>query len=192
MIQQINNPGLMIYGRILEDKRVSILLDRLKQHHPETLGHSLRVGSLTIDLLIEKAFSDEDVLLGGYGGILHDVGKLCIDPAILSKNGPLTPEEWAIIRCHPQFGYGILKDFGDERVRQIVVSHHKYQKNPYPVIWQDSVLIPDSKTEALTQAVAACDMYDALSSKRSYKARLFPDLKLKKCLVSNILETGIL
>jgi putative two-component system response regulator len=106
---------------------------------------------------------------------MHDIGKIGIPDAILQKPGPLTPEERLVMEKHPQIGAEILGQSSNELVaaaREVALAHHEKwngQGYPHRLGGED---IPVSG-----RIVGLADVFDALASKRSYKAA-FPLSKI--------------
>jgi MFS family permease len=99
------------------------------------------------------------------GALVHDIGKLSVPDAILQKPGPLTDDEFAVIKQHPEWGDLLLVDlgFGDE-VRHLVRDHHeRLDGSGYPHGAVGSVISFDARI------LAVCDVYDALISRRVYR-----------------------
>jgi putative nucleotidyltransferase with HDIG domain len=134
---------------------------------PWTAGHSERVTRLATAIGRQMALGEDEIDRLHRGGLLHDVGKIGISPAILDKPGALTPEEMAIVREHPVVGARILEPihaFAD--VIGIVRHHHeRFNGQGYP----DGLKGQDIPQLARVTAVA--DVYDALVSERPYRAR---------------------
>ena len=106
-----------------------------------------------------------------WGAALHDVGKSRVPQDILSKSGPLTPEEFEVIRHHPAWGLEIVQglEFLTEPVRAAVLHHHeRYDGHGYPCRLSGEA-IPLS-----ARIVAIADVFDALTSARSYKPAWSP------------------
>jgi putative nucleotidyltransferase with HDIG domain len=167
------NKLVELFNSILNEKKIQEFLKLLENYHKETYEHSLRVGFLSMFLGVENNFSEEDIKLLGYAGLLHDLGKLDIPKKILDKKFKLTKAERKKIEEHSEKGFLRLKDFG--KVKEIVIRHHKYQKNSYPKNYKI-----DEFCE-LAQIVAIADMYDALSNQRIYKEALDSE-EVKKIL----------
>jgi HD-GYP domain-containing protein (c-di-GMP phosphodiesterase class II) len=103
--------------------------------------------------------------------LLHDVGKIAIPAAIITKSGPLTREEWAIMRTHTIEGQRMLNRVGGAlaEVGQIVrASHERYDGRGYP----DGLAGKEIPREAAI--IAACDAYDAMTTDRPYRGARSP------------------
>lgn len=157
-------------------------LNRLKQHHHESYDHSIRVALLCIDLGYENRLSGSDIRTVGYAGLLHDLGKTEIDAALLSKPSSLTQEERQAVRMHPRRGYVQIEDEVFRKVKRVIAGHHEFQKAAFPRSGGErrgaereegaERRTADAQIDRLTQIVAVSDMFDALVSRRSYKAPL--------------------
>jgi len=105
----------------------------------------------------------------GVGALLHDVGKTKIDPRIVNKQGPLTAEEWAVIRAHPQTGVDILREGPPlpQAVYRIVHEHHeKYDGSGYPRGLQRHDI------HLYARMTCVIDVFDAMTTNRAYKQRM--------------------
>ena len=99
------------------------------------------------------------------GALLHDVGKLMIPAEVLNKPGKLSPEQWALIKSHPTAGVELLADIDFPwDVRPIVESHHeRWDGKGYPH------KLAGESIPLTARVLCIADVYDALTSKRSYK-----------------------
>jgi HD-GYP domain-containing protein (c-di-GMP phosphodiesterase class II) len=122
-----------------------------------TEGHNVRVAELAVRIGRELELPRS--------GLLHDVGKIGIPDAILSKPGPLTPDEWVTIKLHPQKGRDILRRVNRlSRESEIVIAHHeRIDGAGYP----RGLRGEDIPLEA--RIVAVADTYDVLVSNRPYR-----------------------
>jgi len=106
----------------------------------------------------------------GVGYLLHDIGKKDISPEILNKKGKLNDEEWAKIKEHPLIGYDLLTKVSgglSDEVSQIVLQHHeKCDGSGYPRN------LKDMEIGRYGKICAIADVYDALTTRRSYKEAL--------------------
>ena len=134
---------------------------------PWTAGHSDRVTRLSMAIGRRMGLGPEDIDRLHRGGLLHDIGKIGISPAILDKPGPLTSAEMALVRQHPVVGARILEPidaFAD--VIGIVRHHHeRFNGQGYPGG------LAGKQIPKLARVAAVADVYDALVSERPYRAR---------------------
>lgn len=131
----------------------------------ETKGHSDRTTDLTIQLASRMGFSPKELTDIRWGALLHDIGKMGIPDSILHKPGPLSDEEWQIMRQHPVYAYNLLKDIEFLRTAlDIPYCHHeKWDGSGYPRgLRGEEIPLP-----ALIFAVV--DVWDALRSDRPYR-----------------------
>lgn len=133
-----------------------------------TQGHTERVSQLALFVAHHFKLSDEDENALYKGGILHDIGKIAIPDSILNKPGRLTDEEFATIRSHPDRGEKICKPLNSIRSSLSVIRHHheKMDGSGYP----DG--ISGDRIPFTARVMAIVDVYDALTSHRSYRAAL--------------------
>jgi PAS domain S-box-containing protein len=132
----------------------------------ETKGHTDRVTRLVLDLGREFNLDRQNLQWLEWGAYLHDIGKIAIPDSILSKPGPLTPDEWVIVRQHPGIGYRILEDLHFLPLETLqIVRHHQERTDGsgYP----DGLL--GAEIPFLARLFAVVDVYDALTSTRPYK-----------------------
>ncbi len=100
----------------------------------DTEGHTQRVVEMTLSLARKMGVSAEQMVHIRRGALLHDIGKLGIPDGILLKPGPLTDEEWIIMRRHPVFAYEWLKPIAYlQHALDIPYCHHeKWDGSGYP------------------------------------------------------------
>jgi putative nucleotidyltransferase with HDIG domain len=145
-----------------------ILTSALDERDGVTEGHSRRVADLSLVIARELGINGDPLLDIERAGILHDIGKLAVPDAILSKPGPLTPDEWVEMRRHPDVGYQMLRDVPFlGRASEIVRSHHeRFDGAGYP---------RNLKGEEIplgARIFAVVDAYDAMTSDRPYRLAL--------------------
>ena len=112
--------------------------------------------------------------------VLHDVGKVAVADAILSKPGPLTEAEWQEMRKHPLVGYQMVKDvpFLDEAAEMILCHHERYDGTGYPCGFKGEEIPLGARIFAVV------DAYDAMTSDRPYRTGLGHDKaieELRRC-----------
>ncbi|WCM39369.1 PAS domain S-box protein [Thermus antranikianii] len=131
----------------------------------ETAGHTERVTELTLRLARALGVPEEDLEHIRRGAILHDVGKIGIPDSILLKPGPLTEEEWAVMKKHPVYAYEWLSGIPFlKKALEIPYCHHeRWDGSGYPRGLK-GLEIPLS-----ARIFAVVDVYDALTSDRPYR-----------------------
>ena len=137
----------------------------IEARDPSTNGHCERLASLSVQLGRALDLPPEDLAALHRGGYLHDVGKIGIPDSILLKPGPLTPEEFDLMKRHPDIGDSLCAPLQSlRRVRPIVRGHHeRIDGSGYPEgLKGDAVPL-------LAQIVGVVDVFDALTSARSYR-----------------------
>jgi len=146
----------------------------------ETEGHTLRVTESTTTLARSMNISDDDLVQIRRGSLLHDIGKMGIPDSILLKPGPLTPDEWLIMRQHPVYAYELLSPipFLHGALGIPYCHHEKWDGSGYPRGLKGEQ-IPLS-----ARIFAVIDVWDALKSKRPYRGS-WQEAKVRKYIVDN-------
>jgi HD-GYP domain-containing protein (c-di-GMP phosphodiesterase class II) len=166
---------LNAYDRTLEGWSMALEL-----RDQETEGHTRRVAELTIELAGLMGFVGEDLLHIRRGALLHDIGKMGIPDSILLKPGELSPEEWAVMRRHPEFAYQLLWPI--EYLRPAIpipYSHHEWWNGEgYPQgLAGEEIPLP-------ARIFAVIDVWDAMRSDRPYREAL-PEFEVRQYLISS-------
>jgi putative two-component system response regulator len=131
-----------------------------------TRGHIKRVSSMAMQLGKRMNLASRELEALRIGGILHDIGKIGIPDGILKKEGALDPDEWAVMKTHPDVGYRLvypLKRTLHQALDIIRYHHEKMNGSGYP----DGL-----KGEAIcmvARIMAVADCYDALITDRPYR-----------------------
>ena len=135
----------------------------LRDH--ETEGHSQRVTELTLRLARAMGISDTELVHVRRGALLHDIGKIGIPDTILLKPGPLTEDEWCIMRQHPVYAYKMLLPIAYLRpALDIPYYHHeKWDGTGYPRG------LKGEEIPLAARIFAVVDVWDALRSDRPYR-----------------------
>jgi putative nucleotidyltransferase with HDIG domain len=145
-------------------------LRALQRHDPYTFRHSLNVGRLSY--LLGKHMNLPDLALEQIvlGALLHDIGKLAVPADLLKKPGRLLPEEYVLIKTHPINGFLKLQEVAlPAEVTRIVQQHHeRWNGQGYPLGLQGEKIHP------YAQIVGIADVFDALTSARSYRPAIPP------------------
>ena len=140
-----------------------------------THGHSSRVAAYSREIARRAGFSETEQDNIYMMGLLHDVGKIGIQDAIINKAGRLTDEEFASIKTHPSVGAEILKNISDfpELVIGARWHHERFDGKGYP----DG--LTGENIPEMARIIAVADTYDAMTSNRSYRGAL-PQAKVRE------------
>jgi HD-GYP domain-containing protein (c-di-GMP phosphodiesterase class II) len=144
---------------------VARLLERLAIKDASTREHTRRVALLAVEVGQELGLKGARLRGLAVAALLHDIGKLQVPDAILSKAGPLTPAEFAVIKRHPGDGEALLEHIGGfEAEAPLVRGHHeRLDGSGYP----DGLRGGELSIEL--RILGVCDVYDALTSERVYR-----------------------
>jgi putative nucleotidyltransferase with HDIG domain len=160
---------------VQQQKNVVSLLISLNSRDDYTYQHCVQVGMLSYYIAKWLGKSDEESLIIGKAGYLHDIGKCKIDDSILNKPGRLSDNEFNEIKKHTVYGYDIIeKSLQDEPLALAALQHHERV---------DGKGYPMAKTGAdihdYAKIVAVADVYSAMTSNRVYQEKqdLFVVLK---------------
>jgi HD-GYP domain-containing protein (c-di-GMP phosphodiesterase class II) len=156
-----------VFDSITRNHDALCSLVRLKTADEYTYMHSVAVCALMVALSRQLGLDDTQCRIAGLAGMLHDLGKALMPQEILNKPGKLTAEEFEIIKQHPRRGYELL--LADKKldagVGDVCLHHHeRFDGAGYP-----DKLAAD-QISLLSRMGAICDVYDAVTSDRPYKA----------------------
>lgn len=159
-LQQSNQDLLMAYEFTLEGWAKALEL-----RDAETQGHTQRVTDMTLRLARAMGVSEEHMVHIRRGTLLHDIGKMGIPDSILLKPGPLTDEEWEVMRQHPVYAHQLLSHIPYLRSAvDIPYCHHeKWDGTGYPRG------LKGQQIPLAARIFAAVDVWDALSADRPYR-----------------------
>ncbi len=147
-------------------------LAEVKSEDEYTYVHTINVALLTMSLAKHIGIAGSELLDIIYAALMHDVGKMLVSKKILNKTGPLTPDEFEIIKSHTLKGVMYLcNQKGIPRISILAaLEHHiKYNGGGYPNITDTW------KPHFVSQMISIADIYDALRSNRPYRTRLDHD-----------------
>lgn len=186
-----DNARLLVNENQIEPN-IAPYLYRLKTERKEVHLHSLNVAYLVAEILLRDFKGELGELTEAdkvplnevvQGALLHDIGKLKIDNAILLKDKELSSKEYEEIKKHPLLGYEMIKDNPQlsDITKQIVLSHHERADGkgyPYGITNIDNSI----------KIVNYCDRYDAMTEDRKYRAKksVYTALRILK---DEIIET---
>lgn len=166
-----------ISSSVIRNPGALISLARLKTADDYSYMHSVAVCALMVALARQLQLDAEQTRIAGMAGLLHDLGKATIPLEVLNKPGKLTDAEFAIVRDHPVAGWQMLRDGGmaDGPVLDACRHHHeKMDGSGYP----DK--LAGEQIHIFARMAAICDVYDAITSNRPYKAGWDPAESLRR------------
>jgi len=180
MGKAINAEGLaplvnQISASLDRNEGALISLVRLKSSDDYTYMHSVAVCALMVSLGRQLELSEIEIKQAGLAGLLHDVGKAAIPAEVLNKPGALTAEEFNLVKRHPELGYELLLkgQVKDEIALDVCLHHHeKIDGSGYPH------KLNGDQISLFAKMGAVCDVYDAVTSNRPYKAGWDPGTSL--------------
>ena len=152
-------------------------LVRLKSKDDYTYMHSVAVCVLMVALARELGLNEEQTRQAGLAGLYHDVGKMAVPDEILNKPAALSDEEFTVMRKHAEFGHAILsrsKQIDDVCLDVCLHHHEKVDGSGYPH------KMKGSEISIFAKMGAVCDVYDAITSDRPYKAGWEPGVSLHR------------
>jgi len=150
------------------EETVASLASTAEKRDPYTAGHQQRVDRLACAIARELGLSDQQIEGLHIAALLHDIGKITLPSEYLAKPTSLTKEEQAVIKCHPDVGYEILKTIHFPwPVADIVHQHHEHlDGSGYPSGLTDEEILLEAKI------LAVADVVEAMSSHRPYRPSL--------------------
>jgi HD-GYP domain-containing protein (c-di-GMP phosphodiesterase class II) len=172
---QVNPYAEKLYRQALNEARIQTMLAVLREHDPQTADHTMRTGLYSAHLAVQAGRPEAEILTLAEAGLLHDLGKIAVDPAILHGQNPeLSPSERHIVNRHPKIGYNETRLlFADPLVPELVLTHHCHTHKPYTDNHPGSIEIEENPlVQELGEMLAAADFYDALFSDRLHNTGL--------------------
>jgi HD-GYP domain-containing protein (c-di-GMP phosphodiesterase class II) len=166
-----------ISSSVMRNPGALISLARLKTADDYTYMHSVAVCALMVALARTLNLDDKQTRDAGMSGLLHDLGKAMMPMEVLNKPGKLTDEEFAIIKSHPVEGHRLLVEGGTVSGVPLDVCLHHHEKidgSGYPH------RLKDENISMFAKMGAVCDVYDAITSNRPYKAGWDPAESIRK------------
>jgi putative nucleotidyltransferase with HDIG domain len=144
---------------------IKALAAALDARDPYTSGHSERVSALAVMVGRHMTLADDEIEVLRLGALLHDIGKIGIRDRVLSKRGPLTDEEFEIIKTHPTVGANILRHvpFLTRHMPIVELHHEQPDGRGYPHG------LFGHATPLLARIVHVADAFDAMTSARAYR-----------------------
>jgi putative two-component system response regulator len=143
---------------------VTVLANTIEGRDPYTHGHVARVVHYTRLLALSIGWKEEHLRILEVGALMHDIGKIIVPDQILNKPGPLSEEEWVLMRQHPMAGAKILQGVSHLRdaLPYVYYHHEHWDGSGYPQRLAGKSIPIEGRLLALA------DVYDALTTQRPY------------------------
>jgi len=176
VISSAEVPGILARApRGSDDAHVELaallsLAEALDVRDSGTASHCRRVGRFAELTARELGLPPDSVEHVRLAGILHDVGRVGVPDSLLRKDGPLTEEEWSLVRSHPEIGARMVETTEFDDIRGWILLHHERPDGRGYPEGRDAEAVP---IEASILAVA--DAYEAMTSERPYRHALPPE-----------------
>lgn len=157
--------------QLARDILIEVMEDVIEDLH----GHVHRVSDLAVDLGKGLQLLEEDLDRLALAGVLHDVGKIHLDPGILAKPGPLDESEYDLMQRHPEMGFAMTRNRLDQQVAEAILYHHeRVDGRGYPFG------LSGEEIPILSRIVLVADAFDAMTSTRAYQPALPVDFAVNE------------
>ena len=176
-LDQVEPVVQSITESILRNPGALVGLLRIKTKDDYTFLHSVSVCTLLVAFCRSRNIAADVTHQAGLGGLLHDTGKALVPDAILNKPGPLTDEEFAIVKRHPRDGYDILRKTPEVGPIPLDITLHHHERRDgsgYPARQANEQI------SELAQMAAIVDVYDAITADRCYHKGMSAAAALRK------------
>jgi HD-GYP domain-containing protein (c-di-GMP phosphodiesterase class II) len=160
---------------LFTDPAAVLGLTAIKGHDDYTLNHSINVCILSLSIGASLGLDQDSLKSLGLSALLYDLGKVRIPEDILNKQGPLTSDEWQVVRGHTTEGADLLKriQLVDQMPMVVAYEHHmRHDMQGYP----DKPV--SDEQHLFSKIVALCDAYDAMTTRRPFRREIRPDKAL--------------
>ncbi len=164
-----------LLDNLFRDPAAVLGLTAIKGHDDYTLNHSINVCILSLSLGASLGLDDSSLKSLGLSALLYDLGKVRIPGDILGKQGPLTTDEWHIVKSHTAEGADLLKriQLVDQMPMIVAFEHHqRHDMQGYPDVQGGQ------EQHLFSKIVALCDAYDAMTTRRPFRREIRPDKAL--------------
>lgn len=161
-IYHLNN----IIDNLVEQDVLMHDVEMIRNHDEYTFVHSVNVSAMAVIIGLAFDYDVNELKKLGLAALLHDIGKIKVDSALINKPGKLTAEEKLIMNKHSQYTYELLRERSeiDEAVALAAYQHHeKFDGTGYPQGLKGEEIVP------FARIIAVADVYDALVTDRSYR-----------------------
>ena len=149
---------------------IESLVFALEAKDKYTAGHSRRVAHLALAIATEMRLPADEIDNIRLGALLHDTGKIAIDPNIINKPGRLTEDEYHHVMAHASIGAGIVRPVVNQQILDIIVHHHDFFNGKGFSQQNDGAATPLG-----ARIITVADSYDAMVSDRPYRDAMTPE-----------------
>lgn len=158
----------LLEGPSMRSKTIETIIKALYEKNQREEQHSNRVSLICQDIGVALNMTEERLRELESVGLLHDIGKIAINEAILDKPGYLTEEEWEEMKKHPEIGYRILSTVNEmSQIAEYVLYHHeRYDGLGYPKG------LKGEEIPLISRIITIADAYDAMAADRPYRKAL--------------------
>jgi hypothetical protein len=162
----IRNRTILQQATALTEQIAASIVQAIEAKDCYTAGHSERVKTIALKLGIGLQLPSNDLQELYWAGLLHDVGKIAVPDVILTNPGRLTPDEYTLMKTHPERGYEILRHIdrlGEGALQGVRHHHERFEGEGYPHgLSGCAIPLP-------ARIIAIADTYDAICTSRAYR-----------------------
>lgn len=173
--EPLQNVVNSVLESLFHDPAAVLGLTAIKSHDDYTLNHAINVCILSLSLGASLGLDSDSLRSLGLSALLYDLGKVRIPDDILNKQGPLTSDEWQVVKSHVTEGADLLKriQLVDKMPMVVAYEHHiRHDMQGYP---DDG---PVQEQHLFSKIVALSDAYDAMTTRRPFRREIRPDKAL--------------
>jgi putative nucleotidyltransferase with HDIG domain len=170
-IKSIEHAAIRVVDSVKDDPMLLLTLCQIKRFSTDLYSHSVNVCIMVSALCHAMGYTEDQILLGGVGGLLHDIGKMRVPPHLLLKPGRYSRQEREAMNRHPEYGMEIVdKSYSvSELSRNVIGQHHeRINGKGYPRN------LKRSQIAEIAQIGAIADVYDALTTDKPYRPAFLP------------------
>lgn len=162
----------------IKDEPIHALIRRLTAWDISTFNHSLRLLPLAEQTAMRLNCSEQELQMIRWATLLHDIGKICVPKSILHKPGPLSNEEWALMKLHPGIGARMISSVKRlSPIGAIIETHHeRFDGSGYPHG------LKGQEIPMAARILAVVDAYGAMTEERAYKKAFDHPLAVQEIL----------
>ncbi|QSX07837.1 PAS domain S-box protein [Alkalibacter rhizosphaerae] len=152
------------YGKTMRSQTIEVVLKNINLKYDKEQVHTERVSQYCEAIARKMDFSEKEIQDIKTAGVLHDIGKIMVPPELLNKPGPLTEEEFEIVKRHPEISYQILKSVDEYAVlaEDVLYHHERMDGQGYPEGLKGQEIPKNARI------IAVADAYEAMTANRSY------------------------